>query len=189
MALNLEQVLANYNKTQSFDVKIALPIGYSDLDFKNLDAILEGKGMIKRTENKRLPLGSAPIVFRHLEDFIGDVYHFVMEFEYPITSTEIRNEISTIMRLNFNYISVLPVKHPMLKDEENYFKYNENDVLADIIASSNEYSLADGVKFDSNYPSEIAKTLKSKEAKKYQNQFLEVDMNKINEIGKKGSLQ
>ena len=180
MALSLDKVIYNYKKTHSFDVKIALPLDSEGLDFGTLDAILEGKGMVDRKPIKKLPLTALPLCFRHLEDFVGEVYQTEMEFEYPMTATELRNEISTVMQINFNYIRVIPVHHPFLKDEENYYKYSEEDMMADAVATARDFALADGIKFDSKYPNEVIAALNSDKAKEeFKHTYREVDMSQV----------
>ena len=186
MALSLDKVLFNYKRTYSFDVKIAMPLKSETLDFTTLDAILDGKGMTERTQIKKLPMSALPLCFRHLEEFVGEVYQTEMKFVYPITATELRNEISTVMQINFNYIRVIPAKHPFLKDEENYYKFSEDDLAAEAVATARDFAIADGINYNSKYLDELVNTLNSPEVQELNHSFKEVDLKKVEKFAKKG---
>lgn len=186
MALDLEKVLNNSKKTHTFDVKIATPMDSGEPDFKWVDEILEGKGMVNRTKVQKLAINALPLCFRHLQDFVGNTYQCEMTFEYPITSQEIRNEISTVMQINFNYIRVTPVQHPFLKDENAYYKYNDEDMMADAIATARDGAMADGINFDSNYQKELIDALSSKKVRDLFLRAQEVDMKKVEKVFMKG---
>lgn len=181
MTLDLEKVMINYKRPITFDVKIAVPLNSEEkLDFTNLNAILDGKGMTNKTELKKLPFGSLPLCFKRLTDFVGDVYQCEMTFEYRMTSGELLDEISTVLQISRNLIQVTPANHPFLKDEASYLKYNEDEYITDAIATAQDNALADGIKMDSDYPEELAKTMQSKEAKAYrQGSMHEVDFDKV----------
>ena len=186
MALDLEKVFNNYKRKQTFDVKIATPIDSGEPDFKWIDEILDGKGMVDRTRLQKLAISALPLCFRHLNDFVGNTYQCEMTFEYPITAQEIRNEISTVMQINFNYIRVTPVQHPFLKDEQAYYKYNDEDVMADAVASAQEGAMANGIKYDSNYQQELIDALSSDEVNNLFPKTREVDMEKVKKVFMKG---
>ena len=87
MPVSLEKVLLNYKKKYSFDVKIAVDGDKPSFDV--LDKILEGRGMVKRSSEKRLPIGSIPLCFQNLNGFTGQIYQYNMEFEYPISCRDL----------------------------------------------------------------------------------------------------
>ena len=55
-----------------------------------------------------------------------------MEFEYPITPTELTNEICTLLNINRAFVIVRTAENPFNKIEEDYLDYNEEDYLPTI---------------------------------------------------------
>lgn len=68
MAMDLKSILETMKKTYSFRVKIAADI--TDENLKNVDTILNVKGMTKRTKPEALPLASTPYDFPRLQGFL-----------------------------------------------------------------------------------------------------------------------
>lgn len=178
MAIELKDILQSMKKTYGFVVKIACE---GDFDAKckpcmdRLVKILKAKGMINQSEPKALPLTAQPLVFKRLKGFVGTYYTFDMEFEYPITPTELTNEICTHLWLDKGHVVVRTAENPFNKIEEDYLEYNEEDYLPQIITDEMPHNIKEEDLVGDSYNEQLVKTLQSKEAKKYQHQWYEVD--------------
>jgi len=171
--MELKNVLASMKKTYSFIVKIASEVKAED--FKDIDVILQLKGMSKRTNPESLNLASLPIDFPRLKDYYGRIYKMQIDFDYPITENQLKNEICNGLCLDRSFVIVRTAESPLEKQQEDYLKYKDDN--GDSILMDED----DKADFDVNdlygdiYNEELVKTLMSKEAKKYQQGFKEVD--------------
>lgn len=183
MALELKDILQTMKKEYGFVVKLACDCDIKE--YKNnlecLDTILKAKGMIERSEPKALPLAAQPIVFQRLQGFVGTYYTFDMLFEYPITPTELLNEICTLLGLDRAFVIVRTSENPFNKIEEDYLEYDEEDYLPQLITDEMPNNIREEDLVGDSYNEQLVKKLQSKEAKKYQHQFTEVDTDLFNE--------
>jgi len=178
MALELKDILQTMKKTYGFVVRIACEDDFNKTygDRINvLKTILTGKGMTKMSEAKALPLSAQPFVFQRLEGFIGKYYIINIEFEYPITPTELTSEFTTLLNLNRAYIVVRTAENPFNKYETDYLKYNEEDYIPQLVAEEMPHDIKEEDLVGDDYNEQLVKKLQSKEAKKYQHQWAEVD--------------
>ena len=166
MAMDLKSILETMKKTYSFRVKIAADI--TDENLKNVDTILNVKGMTKRTKPEALPLASTPYDFPRLQGFFGTIYKFEMDFEYPITPSQIVNELSTQLGLDRAYIVVRNIDAPV--EQYDYISQLVQDEIDNKI-NPNDY-------YGDEYNKDLVKALQSKEAKKHQQGFTELDKKK-----------
>ena len=180
MAIDLKKILETMKRTYSFRVKLAADI--KELDFTNLDTILKVKGMTKRTNPTALPLASAPTSFARLKGFFGTIYQFDMEFEYPITESQIKNEICTLMNIDRAFVIVRTAENPLEKIDNDYLEYNDEDYIPVLLNDKNLDSINPEDYYGDKYNAELVKSLQSKEAKKYQQGFTEVDLKKHSNI-------
>lgn len=181
MPLSLEKVLLNYKKKYSFDVKIAVDDEKPSFDV--LDKILEGRGMVKRSSEKRLPIGSIPLCFQNLNGFTGQIYQYTMEFEYPISCRDLADEIAHVLQIGISYVRVISKRDPFVSSEETYLKNSSEFDLATEIAAlqmSNGVSKEDVTQ---KYVDGMVKALDSKEAKDFGAGVHEVDMEKVKKWG------
>ena len=181
MPVSLEKVLLNYKKKYSFDVKIAVDGDKPSFDV--LDKILEGRGMVKRSSEKRLPIGSIPLCFQNLNGFTGQIYQYNMEFEYPISCRDLADEIAHVLQLGISYVRVISKKDPFISSEDTYLKNSAEFDLATEIA---ELQMPSGITKDDvtqKYVDGMIKTLSSKEAKDAGMGVHEVDMKKVKKWG------
>lgn len=176
MAIDLKKILETMKRTYAFKVKLAADI--KDLDFTNLDTILKVKGMIKRTNPTALPLASAPTSFARLKGFFGTIYQLDMEFEYPISESQIKNEICTLMNIDRAFVLVRTAESPLEKMDEDYLNYHDEDYVPVLLNDKQLDSINPEEYYGDKYNAELVKALQSKEAKKYQQGFTELDMNK-----------
>lgn len=177
MAMDLKSILETMKKKYAFKVKIAADIKEEDL--KDVDTILTVKGMTKRTKPEALPLASTPYDFPRLKGFFGTIYTFEMEFEYPITPSVLLNELSTQLHLGREYIVVRNIDAPVEQYESTYLQYKDEDYIAQLVQDEIENTINPDDYYGDNYNSELVKTLQSKEAKKHQQGFKEVDKKKF----------
>lgn len=172
--MELKNILASVKKTYSFVVKIAAEV--KPEDFKDIDVILQVKGMSKRTNPEALNLASLPIDFPRLKDYYGRIYKMQIDFDYPITENQLRTEICNGLCLDRAFVIVRNAESPLEKQQEDYLKFKDDN--GDSLLMDNNEDKAD---FDINdlygdiYNEKMVKMLQSKEAKKYQNEFKEVD--------------
>jgi hypothetical protein len=178
MALELKDILQTMKRTYGFVIKIACEGDFKEdyqPSLKSLDTILTAKGMIKRTEPKALPLTAQPLVFQRLQGFVGTFYNIDMEFEYPITPTELTNEICSILNINRAFVVVRTAENPFNKIEEDYLEYDEEDYLPQMVNDEMPHNIKKEELVGDSYNQALVKALQSKEAKKYQHQWVEVD--------------
>lgn len=182
MSVSLEKVLLNYKKTYSFDVKLA--VDGEKPSFDVLDKILEGRGMIKRSSEKRLPIGSVPLCFQNLNGFIGQFYQYTMDFEYPISCRDLADEIARVLQMGISYVRVISKRDPFIASEDTYLKNSSEFDLATEIA---ELQMTSGVSKEDvtqKYVDGMVKALNTKEAKAVGYGAREVDMEKVKKWGK-----
>lgn len=178
MALELKDILQTMKKTYGFVAKIACEGDFNEKygeKMKAVKTILEGKGMTKMSAPKALPLSAQPFVFQRLEGFIGKYYSFEMEFEYPITPTELTSEFTTLLGINRAFVVVRTAENPFEKYETDYLKYDENDYIPQLVAEEMPHNIKEEDLVGDEYNKQLVKTLQSKEAKKYQHQWTELD--------------
>lgn len=178
MAIELKDILQTMKKTHGFVVKLACDCDFNETYkpcFERADKILKAKGMIKRSEPKALPLTAQPLVFQRLKGFVGTYYTFDMEFEYPITPTEITNELCNILNINRAFVIVRTAENPFNKIEEDYLEYEEEDYLPQLVTDEMPNEIKEEDLVGDEYNKQLVKKLQSKEAKKYQHQWVEVD--------------
>ena len=176
MAMDLKSILETMKKTYSFRVKIAADI--TDENLKNVDTILNVKGMTKRTKPEALPLASTPYDFPRLQGFFGTIYKFEMDFEYPITPSQIVNELSTQLGLDRAYIVVRNIDAPVEQYESTYLEYKDEDYIPILLNDKELDNINPEDYYGDKYNEDLVKSLQSKEAKKYQQGFKEVDLKK-----------
>ena len=184
MALELKDILQTMKKEYGFVVKLACDCDIKEYKSKLdcLDTILKAKGMVDRSEPKALPLAAQPIVFQRLQGFVGTYYTFDMLFEYPITATELLNEICTLLGLDRAFVIVRTAENPFNKIEDDYLEYDEEDYLPQMIQDEMPSDINVNELTGDEYNKELVKKLQSKEAKKYQHQFTEVDTDLFNGV-------
>ena len=183
MAVDLKKILDTMKKTYCFKVKLAAEVDNEAL--KGLDTILTLKGMTKRTKPEALPLAAAPTDFPRLKGFFGTIYKFDMEFEYPITPNQIVNEISTQLGLDRAFIIVRTAESPLEQADANYLAYKDEDYVPILLNDENLDNINPEDMYGDKYNEELVKALQSKEAKKYQQHFEEVDLDKHTNKGDK----
>lgn len=171
--MDLKKILATMKKTYSFVVKVAAEI--KPEDFKDLDVILRVKGMSKRTNPESLNLASLPIDFPRLQDYYGRIYKFQMDFDYPITENQIKTEICNAFGLTRAYVIVRTAESPLEQYENDYLKYKDEDGESILMDKDNKSEVEVDELYGDIYNEELVKSLQSKEAKKYQKSFKEVD--------------
>lgn len=176
MAIDLKKILDTMKKTYSFKVKLAADV--KELDFKNLDTILKLKGMTSRTNPEALPLASAPTDFARLKGFFGTIYKMDMEFEYPITENQIKNEICTLLNIDRAFVIVRTAESPLEKMDDDYLEYKDEDYVPILLNDENLDNINPEDYYGDKYNDALVKALQSKEAKKHQQGFTEVDLNK-----------
>lgn len=178
MAIDLKKVLQTMKKTHHFVVRIAMEEGDKP-NFSKAESILKGKGMINHSQPQSLPIGSCPLEFKRLKDFVGLVYKMDMEFEYPITPSELTNEICSLLNIDRAFVVVRTSENPYEVMEDNYLEYKDDDYVPQLIndiktdINPNDY-------YGDEYNKEFVKAVTSKEAKKYQKGFKEVDKKMFN---------
>ena len=177
MAIDLKKILDSMKKIYSFRVKIACD-DVKEFDFKNFDTIMKLKGMTKRTTPEALPLASAPTDFPRLKGFFGTIYKMDMDFEYPITENQIKNEICSLLCIDRAYVIVRTAESPLEKIDDDYLEYKDEDYIPVLLNDENLDNINPNDYYGDEYNKELAKALQSKEAKKYQQGFKEVDLKK-----------
>lgn len=177
MAIDLKKVLDNMKKTYSFVVKIACD-DIKEYDFKCFDTIMTVKGMTKRTNPQSLPLASLPTDFPRLKGFYGTIYKMNIDFEYPVTENQIKNELCSLLNIDRAFVIVRTAESPLEEIDNNYLEYNEDDYIPVLLNDENLDNIDVNDYTGDEYNKELVKTLQSKEAKKYQQGFEEVDLNK-----------
>lgn len=180
MTLDLKSILQTMKKSYSFIIKIAGDI--KENDFKNIDTILTLKGMTKRTKPTALPLAATPLDFPRLKEYFGTIYKLEMEFEYPITPNQIINELSTQLNLDRAFIIVRTAESPFEQYEDDYLKYKDEDYAVQLLNDQEKNDININDYYGDDYNKELIKKLQSKEAKKYQQEFKEVEKSKYNGI-------
>lgn len=173
MEMDLKSILETMKKTYSFVVKIAANV--DDNSFKNVDVILKVKGMTKRTAPKALPLAAAPLDFPRLKEFFGTIYKMEMDFEYPITPNQIVNELSNALSLDRAFIIVRTAESPLEQYDEDYLKYKDEDYAVELLKDKEPNTINAEDYYGDEYNKKLVKSLQSKEAKKYQQGFKELD--------------
>lgn len=180
MTLDLKSILQTMKKSYSFIIKIAGDI--KENDFKNIDTILTLKGMTKRTKPTALPLAATPLDFPRLKEYFGTIYKLEMEFEYPITPNQIISELSTQLNLDRAFIIVRTAESPFEQYEDDYLKYKDEDYAVQLLNDQEKNDININDYYGDDYNKELIKKLQSKEAKKYQQEFKEVEKSKYNGI-------
>ena len=178
MTLQLKDILQNTKRTHSFVVKIACEKNWEECcepNMKRLETILTGKGMINKSSPKALPLSAQPLAFQRLQGFCGTYYQFEMEFEYPITPTELTAEICSILGIGKAYIVVRTAENPFNKIEDDYLKYDEKKYIPQLISDEMPNNVKEEELVGDSYNEKLVKKLQSKEAKDQQSSFKEVD--------------
>jgi len=177
MTLQLKDILQTAKKTYGFVVKIACNGKFEDFGpkIKTLKTILEGKGMTKMSDARALPLAAQPLAFQRLQGFFGTYYQFELEFEYPITPTEITAEICSILQVGRAFVIVRTAENPFNKIEEDYLKYDEKDYIPQMITDEMPNAVNPDDLVGDKYTDALVKKLQSKEAKEQQASFEEVD--------------
>lgn len=180
MTLQLKDILQTAKKTYGFVVKIACEKPFEEEyapRMKALDTILKGKGMIKQTKPRALPLAAQPLAFQRLQGFVGTYYQYEMEFEYPITPTELTAEICSILCIGRAYVVVRTAENPFNKIEEDYLKYDEKDYIPQMVTDAMPHAIEEKDLVGDEYNKQLVDKLQSKEAKDQQSSFKEVDKN------------
>lgn len=177
MTLQLKDILQTAKKTYGFVVKIACEGKFEDYGSKidTLKTILTGKGMTKMSEARALPLAAQPLAFQRLQGFLGTYYQFELEFEYPITPTEITAEICSILRVGRAFVIVRTAENPFNKIEDDYLKYDEKDYIPQMITDEMPNGVVTKDLVGDERNEQLVKKLQSKEAKEQQASFEEVD--------------
>ena len=178
MTLQLKDILQTAKKTYSFVVKIACEKPFEDEyapRMKALNTILTSKGMIKESKPKALPLAAQPLAFQRLQGFVGTYYQWEMEFEYPITPTELTAEICSLLGISRAFVVVRTAENPFNKIEEDYLAYDEKDYIPQLVADAMPNPVKEEELVGDTYNKELVKKLQSKEAKDQQSSFKEVD--------------
>lgn len=181
MAMSLEKVLMGYKKKFFFDVKIA--VDGEKPSFDVLDKILEGRGMVNRSNEKRLPIGSVPLCFQNLNGFVGQFYQYTMEFEYPISCNDLANEIARVLQIGLSYVRVISQRDPFKASEDTYLKNSAEFDLATQIA---ELQMGSGVTKEDvteKHVKELVKSRGEKEVKDAGYAPKEVDLKKVAKWG------
>ena len=171
--MELKDILASVKKTYSFIVKIASEV--KPADFKDIDVILQVTGMSKRTNPESLNLASLPLDFPRLKDYYGRIYKMQIDFDYPITENQLRTEICNGLCLDRAFVLVRTAESPLEQQQENYLKYKDDNGDSILMDDSNKSEINVDDLYGDVYNEELVKLLQSKEAKKYQNEFKEVD--------------
>lgn len=171
--MDLKKVLETMKKTYSFVIKVAAEIKAED--FKDLDVILRLKGMSKRTNPESLNLASLPIDFPRLQDYYGRIYKILMDFDYPITENQIKTEICNAFGLSRAYVIVRTAESPLEQYQNDYLDYKDENGESILMDETDDSEIDVDNLYGDIYNEELVKTLQSKEAKKYQKSFKEVD--------------
>ena len=202
MTIDLKNVLETMKKPYGFRVKLACDIRpdacckmsvlmdekgtklqQAQENFKKAtDIILKAKGMTKCTQLKEMPLVSQPMDFRRLQGFIGKIYTCDMEFEYPITPSELTNELCTLLNMDRAFVVVRTLENPYVQIDDDYLEYSEKDYIPSLIDDTAEETINVDMICGDEYNKELVKALQSKEAKKYQGSFKEVDTKTFNNM-------
>lgn len=200
MTIDLKKVLETMKKPHAFRVKLACDIRpdfcckmsklmddkgtkleQAQKNFKDAtDVILTAKGMTKCSALKEMPLVSQPMDFRRLQGFIGKIYTCDMEFEYPITPSELTNELCTLLNMDKAFVIVRTVENPFTEVDEDYLQYSEADYVPGLINDEKAKAIKPEEYYGDKYNEDLVKALQSKEAKKYQGSFKEVDKKLFN---------
>lgn len=178
MTIDLKQVLASMKKTYPFVIKIASNEPITNERFKAFDTIMSVKGMIKRSKPSALPLAAAPTDFIRLKGFYGTIYRMEIEFEYPITENQIKNELCNFLCLDRGFIIVRTANSPLEEIDDNYLEYKDEDYVPVLLNDKQSSEINPNDYYGDEYNKELVKALQSSEAQKYQQHFEEVDLNK-----------
>lgn len=170
MTIELKQVLATMKKTYPFVIKIASNTPVTNEQFKGFDTIMGVKGMIKRSKPNALPLAAAPTDFIRLKGFYGTIYRMEIEFEYPITENQIKNELCTFLNLDRAFIIVRTANSPLEEIDDNYLDYKDEDYVP-VLLNDKHDDINPNDYYGDEYNKELVKKLQSAEAKKYQQHF------------------
>jgi len=131
MAIDLKKYICEVSKTQKFIVKLAAKP--EEDKFNYMKKMLGFKGMSSISELKQLPFNPAPTDFPRLKGFIGEIYELEMEFEYPMTETLLRNEISNYLELGFAYIIVRTAESPLEEYADDYLTIDDKNYEDDLL--------------------------------------------------------
>lgn len=181
MALELKDILQTMKKTYGFRVNVAcVDDEVCDTEkMKALDIILKAKGMTTRSNPKALPLSAQPIIFKRLTDFLGTYYTFEMDFEYPLTPSELTNEICTLLNIDRAFVVVRSSDNPTVQEEDDYLEYDENDYIPQLITDEMPNNINREDMVGDEMVKQFTKKILSPEAKKYQGAWEEVDKKNI----------
>ena len=131
MAIKLEEYIQKTHKPQTFVVRIAAKPEKENVEY--LKKMLEFKGMSSMTQFKSLPFQPAPTEFPRLKDFLGEIYECEMTFDYPMTETLLRNEVSNYLNLGFAYIIIRTEESPLEEYLEDYLKIEDEKYEDDLL--------------------------------------------------------
>lgn len=191
MALELKNILSSYKKEYNFVIKIARDINDKTLDskelLKNADIILKAKGMTNRTNPKQLPLSATKTEFKRLCNWTGLIYRMEMTFEYPITAVELRNELSQLLDIGMAYIIVRTTEDPLELEDDTYLEYSEEEYIPQLLTNTMPNDVNEDDLVGDEYGKQLVKALGSKEAKKFQHQWKDLDMDKFEKALEKES--
>lgn len=171
--MDLKKILASMKKTYSFVIKVAAEIKAED--FKDLDVILRLKGMSKRTNPEAMNLASLPVDFPRLQDYYGRIYKVLMDFDYPITENQIKTEICNAFGLTRALVIVRTAESPLEQYQNDYLEYKDENGESILMDEDDKSEVNVDELYGDIYNEELVKSLQSKEAKKYQKSFKEVD--------------
>ena len=171
--MELKDVLMTMKKTYSFIIKIAAEVKASD--FKDIDVILQVKGMSKRTNPEALNLASLPIDFPRLKDYYGKIYKMQIDFDYPITENQLKNEICNGLCLDRSFVIVRTAESPLEQYQNDYLKYKDDNGDSILMDDSDKSEINVDDLYGDVYNEELVKMLQSKEAREYQNDWKEVN--------------
>lgn len=101
-----------------------------------------------------------------------------MDFEYPITPSQIVNELSTQLGLDRAYIVVRNIDAPVEQYESTYLEYKDEDYISQLVQDEIDNKINPNDYYGDEYNKDLVKALQSKEAKKHQQGFTELDKKK-----------
>ena len=172
MAIDLGKYILENNKPQKFIVKIAQNVDKSLIEY--MRKMLEYKGMTSMTPFKELPFQPNPIDFPRLKDFIGTVYESEMTFEYPMTESLLRSEVSNMLDIGFSYIVVRKEESPLEEYIEDYLTIEDEQYENDLL--DKKFGNVDITEwYGEEYNKELVKA-QSKHSSSVENQYEEIKL-------------
>ena len=82
------------------------------------------------------------------------------------------------MYIDRAFVIVRTAENPLEKIDNDYLEYNDEDYIPVLLNDKNLDNINPEDYYGDKYNAELVKALQSKEAKKYQQGFTEVDLNK-----------